>query len=179
MAAALDDAALFQHQDLIGHAHGGKSMRYDDRDAIARQFPKMLEYLRFRARIDRGGGLIEHQDIRFVAHEGARQRYFLPLSARQFAPVLEPLAELRAVAGRQLLDEFGRQTLHGGAAPTAFILECANVAGTDVLAHQCWIAGKILKYHSDALPQSGFVPLVQGESIEQDPAAGRPVKAGE
>src|SRR5580698_3625987 len=45
VAAALHDAAGLEHQNLIRHAHRGKAVRYDDGDAVLRQFPEMLEDL--------------------------------------------------------------------------------------------------------------------------------------
>ena len=46
MAAALDDAALFQNQNLIRHADRRKPMRDDDGDAVASQLPKVFEHFR-------------------------------------------------------------------------------------------------------------------------------------
>src|SRR5271156_758296 len=45
MAAALDDAPLVQHQDLIGHAHRREAMRDDDGDAVAGELAEVLEHL--------------------------------------------------------------------------------------------------------------------------------------
>src|SRR3979490_1925538 len=116
----------------------------------------MLEDLRFRAGIDRGGGFIQHQNIGFTAHKGARQRNFLPLTARKLPPVLEPLAELSVIAARELLDEFGGTALGGGTAPGTFVVESAYVACTDVFTHQHLITGEVLKNNADALPQGGL-----------------------
>ena len=178
MAAVLDDAAFLQHHDLIRHAHRGEAVRDDDGDAVARQFPKMLEHLGFRGGIDGGGGLVEHQNVRFAAHEGARQGDLLPLAAGQFATVLEPLAELGAVSRGQRLDEFGRKPLHRGAAPARLVVERPHVARADVLSDEHLIAGEILEDHADALAQGGLVPLPQIQAIQQDTALRRLIKDG-
>ena len=112
-------------------------------------------------RVDGGGGLVQHQDVRLVAHEGARQGDLLPLAARQLAAVLEPFAELRVVPGGQRLDEVRGQALRRGAAPARLVVEGAHIARADVLAHQHLIAGKILENHADALAQRGLIPLLR------------------
>src|ERR1700723_1934892 len=179
MAAAFDDTAFLEHQYLVRHAYRREPMRNDYGDAIARQLAKMLEHFRFSPRVDGRGRLIEDQDVRLVAHEGAGQGDFLPLTARQFAAVLEPLAQLGVIARGQVLHEFGRQTLGRGAAPAPLIVEGAYVARTDILAHHHLVAGEILKDDADSLAQCGLVPLLEIEPIQQDPPPGGPVQAGE
>src|SRR5580698_8893588 len=100
-------------------------------------------------------------------------------AAASFAAVLEPLAELRAVAGGERLHEFGREPLHGGAAPARLVFERAHVARADVLADQHLVAGEILEDHADALAQNGLVPILQIEPVEKDAAACRLVQPGE
>ena len=87
---------LLSTDDLIGHAHRGEAVRDQDGDAFAGELAEVLENLRLRLRIHGRGRFIEHQDVGAAAHEGARQRDLLPLPAGEFAPVLEPFAELRA-----------------------------------------------------------------------------------
>ena len=111
MAAALDDAAVIEHGDLIRHAHGGEAVGDENRDAIACELAEMLEHFGLGLRIHGSGGLIEHQHVGARAHEGARQRNLLPLPAGQLAAIAKPLAELRSIAGGQRLDELARLAL--------------------------------------------------------------------
>src|ERR1700689_1187078 len=136
VAALFDDPAAIEHGDLIGHAYRGKAVRYQDGDAIARQRAEMFEYLRLGARIHGRGRLIEYQNICVSSHERARQRDLLPLAAGPFLAVLEPFAELRLVAPRQLLDEVGGPPLLGRLVPAFLVFEVALVTGADILAHQ-------------------------------------------
>ena len=166
MAAALHDAAFLEHQYLVGHTHGREAVRNDDGNPVARQFAKVLKNFGFRAGIDRRGRLVQHQNIGVAAHERARQSNLLPLAARQFAPVLEPLAKLGVISAGKLFHEFRRQALGGGIAPARLIIESADIAGADIFAHQHLIARKVLKYDADALAQSCFIPIREVEPVE-------------
>src|ERR1700735_3771211 len=114
MAAMLDDAAVLDDDDLVSHAHGGESVRNEDCDTVAGQIAKMLEDIRLRFSIHRRCGLIQHQDVCLRTHEGTRQRDLLPLTARQFAPLAEPLAKLGVETGRQAFDELAGHALVAG-----------------------------------------------------------------
>jgi hypothetical protein len=179
MVAALHDPAFLQHQDLVGHAHCGEAVRDHDGNAVSGEFAEMLEDFRFRAGIDRGRGFIQHQDVGIAAHEGPGQGDLLPLPARQLAPVLEPLAQLRLIALRELIDEIRRQTLAGCAAPAVLIVEGAHIARADVLADDHLVAREILEDYADALSQRAFIPLFQIQAVKQDAPAGRVVQARE
>src|SRR6202050_821542 len=120
-------------------------MRDEDRDAIARQLPEMLEYFRLGLRIHGSGRLIEHEDVGTAAHEGARQRDLLPLPAGQLAAVAEPLAELRVVAVRQRRNELAGASLVGRRTPALLVLEEALIARADVLTHQHLVAREVLE----------------------------------
>ncbi len=72
----------------------------EDRNPILRELTEVLENVGFGLRIHRGGGLIQHQDVRARAHECPGERDLLPLATGKLAAVLEPLAELRLVTRR-------------------------------------------------------------------------------
>src|SRR3974377_787016 len=113
----------------------------------ARQRAKVLEDLRFSPRIHRRGGLVEHQNIRFGTHEGARQRDLLPLTAGEFLSVLKPFPELGTVATRQTFNELRCLSLSGRLSPPRFVLEMAFIASANILTHLHLITGEILKDH--------------------------------
>src|SRR3984957_15399578 len=179
MAAAFDDTAFLEYQYLVRHAYRREPMRNDDGDAIARQLAKMLEHFRFSPRVDGRGRLIEDQDVRLVAHEGAGQGDVLPLTARPLAAILEPLAQLGVIARGQVLHEFRRQTLSRGAAPALLIVEGAYVARTDIFADHHLVASEVLEDDADAPAQRGLIPLLQIEPIQEDSSPGGLVQAGE
>ena len=77
----------------------------EDGDAILGELAEVLENFCLSGCIHGGRGFIQHQDVGFGAHESAGQGDFLPLATGEFLAVLEPLAELGFVTGRQAFDE--------------------------------------------------------------------------
>ena len=55
----------------------------------------------------------------------------------------------------------------------------AHVTDADIFTHQELVAREILEDHPDPLSQAVFIPIVQVQSIQQDAALLRPVKAGQ
>src|SRR6184192_3527934 len=173
VAAVLDDAAAGEDRDLIGHAHRGEAVRDEDGDALARELAEVLEHLGLRLRIHGGGRLIEHEDIRAGAHEGARQGDLLPLAAGELAAVAEPLAELGAIARGQRLDELARPALHRRRTPALLVLEEALIARPHVLAHQHLVAREVLEDDADPLAERYLVPIPEVLTVEDDSPGAR------
>ena len=69
MTAAIKDAALGHHHDLVAGFHGGDAVRHDQQGERAAQLRDLAGDLALGARIQRAGGLVEHQNTR-VAVEG-------------------------------------------------------------------------------------------------------------
>ena len=69
VAAALEHAPALDHEDLVRHAHGREPVRDQDDHAVAGERLELFEHLRFGARIHRRRGLVEHEDVRLLAHE--------------------------------------------------------------------------------------------------------------
>lgn len=87
MRADLDDTRAVEDDDEVGHADGRESVRDEDRDpalclALTRSRCRgvALEQRMLRLSIERGCGLVEDKQERFVAHETASERKLLPLS---------------------------------------------------------------------------------------------------
>ena len=81
--AALDDAALRHHQDLVGVAHGRQPVRDDDRSATReRGFERSL-YRDLRLGVEVRGGFVEHDDSRCLEQQRAiAMRCFSPPEKR-------------------------------------------------------------------------------------------------
>src|SRR5207244_1132941 len=69
--------------------------------AAVGQGPEPLEDRVLGLGVERGGGLVQDQDVGLLAHEGAGQRHLLPLPARQLDATLEPAPQLRRQAPAQ------------------------------------------------------------------------------
>src|SRR5438552_3740195 len=62
MGAALDDRPFIEHDDVVRLDYGREAMRDDERGAVLRYlFERVLDVL-LGMTIERGGGLVEHQD---------------------------------------------------------------------------------------------------------------------
>src|SRR5947208_496295 len=64
MGAELDHAAVLEHADAVGMAHGGKAMRDQNGGALARGGEQAVEDFGLAAHIELGGGLIEQHERR-------------------------------------------------------------------------------------------------------------------
>ena len=101
MCALLGDAAIFQHNDLIGICHGGQAMGNHQHGApFGCAFQRAL-YLALGFGVEGAGGLVEQQQRR-VFQQGARNAHALFFPARQFQP---PLAHRRVIAFGQRQNE--------------------------------------------------------------------------
>ncbi len=66
MAAALDDLAMVEHQDLVGVHHRRKPVRDDERRAAARDLVERALDLALGAGVERRRRLVEQQDRRVL-----------------------------------------------------------------------------------------------------------------
>jgi hypothetical protein len=82
MAAALDDPALLQEQDLVGIHERAQPMRDDDRRPACGLAPERLADVLLGGGIDRRGRVVEHQDRR-REEDAAGDRETLALTARE------------------------------------------------------------------------------------------------
>ena len=98
MIAALDDAALIQHQNLVRADHGGEAVRDHQRRAPARDFVEARLDFALGLGVERRGRLVEHQDAR-PFEDDARDGDALFLAARKFEAALADRAADRRRAG--------------------------------------------------------------------------------
>ena len=87
MVAALDDAALLDHKNLVGAANGRQAMGDDERRAALHQLGKPALDHRLRFGIERTGGFVENEDAR-LGQESPCNRQPLPLPAAELHPAL-------------------------------------------------------------------------------------------
>src|SRR4029077_11022507 len=72
--------AVGEDHDAVGHAHAGEAVRDENRGLAVRELLEALEDLVLGAGVQRGGGLVENEDLR-VAHVGAGDGDLLPFAA--------------------------------------------------------------------------------------------------
>src|ERR1700755_625120 len=62
--AFFDDVAGVEHEYAVGHADGGEAVRDDERHAPAHEVCEASEDFELGARVERGGRLVEYQNLR-------------------------------------------------------------------------------------------------------------------
>src|SRR5687768_2146465 len=67
--AFFEHAPAFEHEDAIGHFYGGESMRDDDAGAATGEGTEAFEDGVLGLGVERGGRLVEHEDVGLLAHE--------------------------------------------------------------------------------------------------------------
>src|SRR6185503_8334042 len=94
----LGQLSLVDDDDPVRILDGAEAMR-DQKDAAAGgEAADVLEQLGLRAGVERGGGLVEHEEAG-VAEEGTGERDALPLSAGEVDAAVELLPEPGLVGG--------------------------------------------------------------------------------
>ena len=101
MGAAFYDVSVLQHQNAVGVDHAGQAMSKNDRGPAAHQPVECLLYHRLVLGIDRGQGLVEHQN-RGVTQQGPGDGDALALTAGKPD---SPFADDSVIAPRQPGDE--------------------------------------------------------------------------
>src|SRR2546423_14221015 len=85
MSAAFHNASGLHHQDLVGLAHGGKTMRNYKRGAAFHQVLETLLNEGLRFGVEAGGGFIENQNFR-IGENSASNGDPLALSTGELDP---------------------------------------------------------------------------------------------
>ena len=138
------------------------------------------EHLVLRPRVQRGGRLVQDQQLR-VPHVGPGQRHLLPLAARRARRRPRTAGPASGRTGRPAAaaTESARLRCGGGldraARPRArSMLPTAMFSrSTKVVAHE------VLEDDADVPPEALDVVLAEVHAVEQDPALGRVVEPGQ
>ena len=147
MGADLDEAGAVEDDDEVGHAHGAEAVRHQDRDAaivaVAAGAGRVaLEQRVLGLGVEGGGGLVEHQQQRLVAHEAAGERELLPLAKGDLDAAGPCGAELRLEARAQPIhDIVGTGAANGGddgglVVEPGHITDAHGVAGPELEAEE-------------------------------------------
>ena len=92
MGTAFYDLAVLQNEDPVGMAHGGKTMRDDERSAAGEEFLQGVLDESFRLLINRAGRFVQNQNARLCHHrpgEGQQLSF-----ARAEIPAAFPIREV-------------------------------------------------------------------------------------
>src|SRR5271157_4356696 len=141
MRAALDDAATFYHQNLVGTANSGQAMRDDERGAPLHQVREAFLDHALRLGVEAGGGFVQDENAR-VGQDSARNRDPLALSAREFDAAF-------ADDGVVLQFVFLGKLIHSGdgAGAKDFLLRRIGLGKSHILANGSVEEKRILQNH--------------------------------
>ena len=99
MRAGAGDAAILQHDDLIGKAHGGRALGDDERRRTMIHGADGAAESGVGCIVERGGAVVKNQDVRLF-DEGARDGQALALAAGEVAAaLLDRLVKPEGLAG--------------------------------------------------------------------------------
>src|SRR5712692_4612888 len=178
---AFDDAAVFDHENAVGQAHGAEAVADEDGCLPLRQRAKVREDLVFGLRVEGAGRLVEYEDTR-VAHECPRQRDLLPLAAAQLRAVLqilEPASEHGIVALRKPLDHRAGPALARCAHDEFSLLYLVHAPHADVFLRRHVVVHIILEDHANLFAQFLQIIFLDVAASYQDFALVRFVQTGE
>ena len=164
--ALLHDAAPLEHVDPVGVHDGGEPVRDEHRHhvAVARHLADGAGDLLLGERVERGGRLVEDQEVR-PAQQRARDRQALLLAPRDLHPALADERVEAAVGPRQ-------QALAGGALEhlQALGVGRAGLHEEQVLADRAREELRLLGDEADLLAQALEVDPVVGLAVVEDAA---------
>ncbi|CAA9321894.1 MAG: hypothetical protein AVDCRST_MAG40-1504, partial [uncultured Gemmatimonadaceae bacterium] len=171
VGALLDHAALVDHEDEVRARDRGQAVGHHERRPPLHEPLERGEDDGLRARVDRGGRLVEDEDRR-VLEEGAGHRDALALAARQARPAL---AEEGVVALGQGGDEVVR--VRGARGLLHLEVRGLQAAVADVVADGAREQEGLLVDDADLRPQAVEGQVAHVAAVEQHAAAGGVVEA--
>ena len=162
VAAAFDDTAVLENHDGIGVLDRGETVGDDEhRPAVHQRVHAPLDN-GLGTGIDGGGGLIEDHDRR-ISHGGPGDAQQLPLALAQVGAVT---VEYGVVALGQTADEVV-STGQLGRCDTLFVAGF-QIAVADIFHNGAREEVRVLKHHTQRVPQVGFLDLVDVDAIVAD-----------
>ena len=160
----LDQAALVEHQHLVGVLDGRQAVRDHQRGAVGHQVIERVLHQALGLGVERGGGLVEDQDRRVLEHR-ARDRQALALAARQPAALA---ADAALQAFGQALDEFHRVGAAHRAVQILPVDRLLQFAVGDVGRDRAVEQHHLLADQRDLAAQVGQPVVLQRMAVEQD-----------
>ncbi len=146
----MDEAALVEHYDPVGYGNVGEAVRDQKDGPVLGQVPQAGEHMMFGSGVQRGGGLIHHQQAGFPV-KGPGQDDALPLPTGQLVAA-EPFAGQEGVEART---EGGQHVRGSGRLAGRHERGVAGVAlpEGDVVAESQRQVGEALRCHRYVLPR--------------------------
>ena len=166
MFAFLRDDAVLKHDDHIGIAHGGKTVRDDDGRALLHEGVQRLLHRGFGDGVQCGGRFVQHQDTRILEDRAGDGDSLLLPAGEAYAV----FADLGIVAFREFHDELVRIRHFRG-------FDDLRVHGVftavfDVVLHRSAEKERFLKHDADILAERFHTHVPQVHAVDFDAAGG-------
>ena len=165
MAAGLDDAAVVEHDDLVGVAHGREPVRDRDRRPALREPVERLLHEPLGLGVERARRLVEDEDRR-VAQDRARDRDPLLLAAGE---AVAALADDGVVALGQRRDHVVDPGSLGGRLD--LLVGRVRLREAEVLAHRRVEEVRLLRDDADEVGQRLEAQVADVDAADRDPPA--------
>ena len=173
MGAATHDAAVFQHEDLVGAPDGGDALGDDQGGAVRRRRGQGGPQAGVGGDVEGGEGIVEDVDGGFL-HQRPRDGQALPLPARDVRAALRDVGGETAV---EFLDEIGGL---GDPQRLPHLLRCGVGAPVEqVGGHRPGEQVGFLRHQPDPRPQGIGVEVTHVDAVHQHLAAADVVQAGD
>jgi len=160
--AGLDDAAVLEHEDAGGVAHGREPVGDHEGGAVLHHLVERRLHLALGFRVQRAGGFVEDEDGR-VLEDGAGDREALALAAGQRAAAF---ADRRRERVRRALDEVERLGALGGVAH--FGLGGVGLADPQVFGDRAVEQQRLLVDDADVAPERGELDVADVDAVDLD-----------
>src|SRR5437660_2953039 len=170
------DAPVLEHHDPVSHPYRRKPVRDEQGHLLGCQFGKPLEHIVLAACIQRRRRLVQDQNLR-IPQISARQSHLLPLAARKIHAAVEAPAQHLLESRGQFPQNIGRHALPGRLLQQFQIVHPLNTPDRDVFPRCHLVTHEVLEDYADFAIQVLQIVLAQVDSIQQNLAFGRIVKA--
>ena len=162
MRAALDNAAMIEHEDFVGVDDGREAVRNDQCRAIARDFGELgLDHF-LGACVECAGGFVKHQNRR-ILEQRACDRHALLFATREFQTAL---AYAGVVALRQTLDEI--MDMRCARRGDHLLARCLRFAVGDVVVNRVVEQHRVLRHDADRRAQRFLRDFADVLSVDRD-----------
>src|SRR5437879_9413374 len=142
------DGAAGQDQNTVSHADCGKPVGNQNRHALEGEVGVTPEDLGFGARVERGGGFVENQNLG-IAHVSAGKGNLLPFAAGEVHTAFETSAHHLIVTIWKPVDHTFCKALLGGNVDTGLLTERFHFPKTNVFKNREIISHVILEDYTD------------------------------
>src|SRR5438552_11089491 len=162
MRSALDDAAVVEHENLIGILHRRNAVRHDEHRASFSDLAQRVKNALLGRRVDGAQRVVENEDWR-IANQSARNRRALLLTTGERDSAL---ADNGVQSLRERGDVAGEAGLFRGLAD--LIIARIRAAEADVLGDRLGEEKRLLRDHSDPVAQLTQPNRLHGLAIDEN-----------